>query len=313
MTRLPYLAKRGALGVLGAFLGVVAAATATTAATVQTEALIVTVRDGLDPATLEVAPGTVVVWKNDDSERHRLRARDAPTPFDSGNVEPGETFSFAFAVEGTYPYSDERDEDDPRYQGRIVVRARAEADDPSEESPSPRPSTGPPGDEQSSAAPTAVSILDRSFSPASVSIVAGGTVAWTNSSDREHTVTFSEALPSSEVLAPGGSFTQTFDSPGTFGYLCAIHPEMTGTVTVTGSPAADGVAPTTEQGLTVGSPVGLDLGHREGSDGNGLISGSIRSVPSWLLLPGITGGAAGALLAMAAGFRRIRTRHSETS
>ena len=31
----------------------------------------------------------------------------------------------------------------------------------------------------------------------------------------------------------GEVFSTIFDSPGTFEYFCAIHPSMTGTVTVT--------------------------------------------------------------------------------
>ena len=33
-------------------------------------------------------------------------------------------------------------------------------------------------------------------------------------------------------LLAGDGFTKTFDSPGSFDYCCAIHPEMKGTVTV---------------------------------------------------------------------------------
>jgi plastocyanin len=37
----------------------------------------------------------------------------------------------------------------------------------------------------------------------------------------------------SGVLTVGNEFTETFETPGSFDYFCAIHPEMRGTVTVT--------------------------------------------------------------------------------
>jgi plastocyanin len=36
----------------------------------------------------------------------------------------------------------------------------------------------------------------------------------------------------SGALDTDGSFSYTFDKPGTYPYFCAIHPHMTGTVIV---------------------------------------------------------------------------------
>ena len=33
----------------------------------------VVITSSLDPAHLEVAPGTTVTWRNDDGDRHRIR------------------------------------------------------------------------------------------------------------------------------------------------------------------------------------------------------------------------------------------------
>jgi plastocyanin len=52
-----------------------------------------------DPAELEVATGTEVMWTNDDQAPHTVTADDGA--FDSGTLEPGETFSVA--VEGNGP------------------------------------------------------------------------------------------------------------------------------------------------------------------------------------------------------------------
>ena len=40
--------------------------------------------------------------------------------------------------------------------------------------------------------------------------------------------------PANLTIAPGETYRKTFESAGTFSFLCVIHPEMQGTVTVTG-------------------------------------------------------------------------------
>jgi plastocyanin len=78
-----------------------------------------------------------------------------------------------------------------------------------------------------------VSIVDFSFTPASVTVTPGGTVTWTNNGATAHTVTFPDFA--SPQLQPGQTFSHTFATAGTFSYHCSIHPTMTGTVIV--SPA----------------------------------------------------------------------------
>jgi hypothetical protein len=50
-------------------------------------------------------------------------------------------------------------------------------------------------------------------------------------------------------LATGQTFSQTFSAAGTFAYHCNIHPQMTGTVTVTGG-AGGGATTTPPAGQT---------------------------------------------------------------
>lgn len=73
---------------------------------------------------------------------------------------------------------------------------------------------------------------DQSFAPPQISLSEGSTVFWTNDDSTEHTVTSDEGLFDSGPIAPGGTFDNTFDSSGEFGYHCAIHPFMTGVVSV---------------------------------------------------------------------------------
>ena len=78
----------------------------------------------------------------------------------------------------------------------------------------------------------AVSIVDFAFPPASIAVAAGGAVTWTNAGAAPHTVTADNGAFDSGRLAPGASFSQTFDTAGSFAYHCAIHPNMVGTSTV---------------------------------------------------------------------------------
>jgi plastocyanin len=81
------------------------------------------------------------------------------------------------------------------------------------------------------ATPT-VSIIDRAFQPEAISVSAGDTVAWDNDDSEGHTVTAVDGAFNSGVMTVGDAFSMTFETAGTFDYLCAIHPEMQGTVSV---------------------------------------------------------------------------------
>ena len=77
-----------------------------------------------------------------------------------------------------------------------------------------------------------VSIANFAFQPDSLQIAVGTTVTWTNADSTAHTVTSDTGAFDAGPLAPGASFTQTFDTPGTYTYHCQIHPFMTGTIVV---------------------------------------------------------------------------------
>ncbi len=79
-----------------------------------------------------------------------------------------------------------------------------------------------------------VAIQGFAFEPATIEVAAGDTVTWTNNDSAGHTVTQSPSGSgfNSGPLSQGGSFSQTFDTPGTFEYFCEFHANMTGTVIV---------------------------------------------------------------------------------
>lgn len=80
-----------------------------------------------------------------------------------------------------------------------------------------------------------LSIKDFAFTPAALTIKAGSTVTVTNHDSATHTWTATNKAFDSGDLATGKTFTFTFTftKPGTYSYLCSIHPSMHGTVTVT--------------------------------------------------------------------------------
>jgi plastocyanin len=89
---------------------------------------------------------------------------------------------------------------------------------------------------------SAVSIVDFAFEPASLEVPVGTTVTWTNAGAAPHTVTADDGAFDSGELAPGASFSQTFDTAGSFAYHCEIHPDMTGTIVVTEAAGAQAQA-----------------------------------------------------------------------
>ncbi len=66
------------------------------------------------------------------------------------------------------------------------------------------------------------------YAPRTHAVEAGATVVWRNSSidGIAHTVTATDGLFDSGVLAPGESFSFAFEGPGEYEYTCALHPQQ---------------------------------------------------------------------------------------
>ncbi len=81
--------------------------------------------------------------------------------------------------------------------------------------------------------PNEVWIQGYTFVPQKLTVKAGTTVTWTNKDTDPHDVTsdppglFTELVP-----GPGGTFSYMFSTPGTYNYVCTIHPGMAGTIIV---------------------------------------------------------------------------------
>ena len=70
------------------------------------------------------------------------------------------------------------------------------------------------------------------FSPMSLTIKPGSSVTWKNLDGEPHTVTSADGLFRSGALDQNDSYTFKFDKPGTYKYLCSIHPRMMAAIIV---------------------------------------------------------------------------------
>ena len=111
-----------------------------------------------------------------------------------------------------------------------------------------------------------VRMEDNFFDPANITVEPGTTVTWVHSGNNPHTTTSYDGLWDSGMIegGSGGTFSFTFEEPGTYDYFCIPHEEMgmVGSVTVTGgtataSPTATATASPTATALsdTGGPPV----------------------------------------------------------
>jgi len=83
--------------------------------------------------------------------------------------------------------------------------------------------------------PTAqnVSIQSMQFTPATVTVVLGTKIVWTNNDTETHTVTSDDGTSfNSGNIAPQGTYNLTLTQTGTYLYHCSLHPSMTGTIQV---------------------------------------------------------------------------------
>jgi len=176
--------------------------------------------DGFTPPSLTVNPGQSITFVNLDNDDHTATG----SGFDTGIiVEEGGMATVVLDEPGTYPFACQIH---PEMVGSIGVVG------PDGTVPPPAPAAALPDDA------TVVEITNFAFSPPSVSVPIGGTVAWTNADPTPHTVTALDGDFDSGILDPNGGFSQTFSTPGTFAYRCDLHPRMQGEVIVGGEAAA---------------------------------------------------------------------------
>ena len=84
------------------------------------------------------------------------------------------------------------------------------------------------------AAPDAVTIdiTKFAFAPKEVTVEPGTRVIWINRDETPHTVASDDKSFVSKGLDTDDEFEHTFAAAGDFGYVCTVHPFMTGVVHV---------------------------------------------------------------------------------
>jgi plastocyanin len=211
--------------------------------------------------------------------------------FDSGIVAAGGRWSQTFSTPGTFAFLCSLH---PEMTGTLrVTDSTGSAPPPA---PTSKPTPTPPGGSgggSGGGAPGAFALRDFSFDPSTIRVATGTTVRWVNRGVAPHTVTDKGGSFDSGFINGGGSWSYTFRQAGTFAIWCVIHPQMVGTVTVSGTGSgASGGGASADPGAPGASPSGSPVTAAIGSPGASLATGGGGTAPGGTN-DGSTGGAAG--------------------
>jgi len=171
---------------------------------------------GLSPSPIGAEiPRSTFCWVNYDDATHRIESDSGL--FESGDILPGESYSFSFNTTGTFGYHDGLF---PSLTGVVQVF--------------------PP---QQHRCPTdATAFVDMNltygFKPAALIIKSGTTVCWRNVDGWTHTVTSNDGYFDSGEIGLAAMYSYEFDKPGVFKYHDELH-QMSGVVYVDTQPPAD--------------------------------------------------------------------------
>lgn len=213
------------------------------------------------PSSISVFVGDTVLWSNNDKDDHTVTERGFS--FDSGVFAPGRSWQRTFNAPGTFSYFCDLH---PSMVGVVAVSARTTSGTLPPPPPPPTVPTTPPttvapgggtggtggGGGTGTAGGTTVSMADFSFAPLVLTVNQGATVTWNNNGLARHTVVADDGSFRSPDVRSGQTYTRVFATPGTFTYICDIHPEMKGTIAVKG---AGGTPPPPPTPTTTPPPV----------------------------------------------------------
>jgi plastocyanin len=147
-TRRGALKKTIALGALGAAMGVLVFVSIAMAQSPdsseqavpdQRTTTVNITNHAFDPEQLNVAADTTVTWTNEDAEAHTVTADDGL--FDSGVLEPGQSYSTWLGGSGTVAYHCELH---PDMQGSVVVGKASVGETTGGETTTENPESNPP-------------------------------------------------------------------------------------------------------------------------------------------------------------------------
>ena len=224
---------------------------------------------GYKPKDVDIEVGTTVTWVNNGAQTHTVTDDDGA--FDSGDMAPGDKFTFTFKKAGVYNY---KCTPHPWMTGKITVsepgkappKEEPEEDDSSGGSSAPTSPSNPTGAGGSGPQTYQVNIVeggstdDWGYDPAALEVGVGDTVVWTNTGSVDHTVTADDGSFDSGNIAPGGTWEFTFEEVGEYSYKCSPHPFMVASVSVVENPTGGAAGGTgSAAGPTIGgTTTGMD-------------------------------------------------------
>ncbi|MEX2447316.1 MAG: cupredoxin family copper-binding protein [Solirubrobacterales bacterium] len=121
------------------------------------------------------------------------------------------------------------DDDDENDSGAAVTTTEETTAEPDAGEDSGGSTPAPSGD---AARSEKVEIVEFAYDPDPVRIEEGGKVIWINRDSDPHTATAEDGSFDTGVLEEGKLGSESFKQPGTYAYICSIHPQMKGTVEV---------------------------------------------------------------------------------
>jgi plastocyanin len=79
-----------------------------------------------------------------------------------------------------------------------------------------------------------IDIKNFNFEPSTLTVAAGTAVTWVNQDEEPHNIVNlgKPRLFRSQGLDGGDKYTFVFDKPGTYEYVCSVHPHMHGVIVV---------------------------------------------------------------------------------
>jgi plastocyanin len=86
------------------------------------------------------------------------------------------------------------------------------------------------------AATIAIKATATGFTPKTVTVNQSDIVKWTNVDKVNHQIVANNGAFASGILKPNETYSFTFNTAGKYGYHDALHPSLTGTITVNGPP-----------------------------------------------------------------------------
>lgn len=176
------------------------------------------------PRSITITAGDSLTFVNTGAARHSATAKDGS--FDTGLLSRGATSRRTFRNAGTFSYFCTIH---PSMTGTVLVTgANGEAPPP----PVSRPTVA--------VAAGDVQMIDFAFQPTELTVPVGASVGFVNNGVAPHTATARDGSFDTDIVRSGKTEHVTFANPGTFAFYCTIHPNMVGTVFVSGS---DGAVP----------------------------------------------------------------------